>query len=438
MLRLSSLSLLALIGVLTLAPFVFAQDAGSTNFRSSRPTTNLYGGYGTSTSFSSVLSGGQTVTGEASSTNFILHTGIMYFDAYAPLSQNWRWYDDANNETPSAPLAAENTAPASVTDLNEIKLRITIAESASIGTENVKLRLQYSTSSIFSSGGYDVAEAWNCSGSSLWCYADGGGVDNAVITTGVLSDSDSCVASVGDGCGTHNESGTSTSFYTHPQGAVTEYEFTIQQSGAAPNTVYFFRVFDAVSSSTVPLNTGESYPSLSTEGGQLTFTIAGLEVATSTEGIITDVETTAVAVPFGTLPLNTPFEAAHRLTVSTNASAGYKIYTFQRQGFLGPTYEISPVTGTNDTPLGWSSGCTGGAAGCYGYHAGEDVLEGGSARFAANDTYARFTDIPSEVAYSAIPVTEKETDIVYRVEARQMQEAGSYSTTLVYIATPVF
>lgn len=420
------------------APLAIAQTSFSTSFQSADSMQETFGGNGTSSSFSSVQNGGQTVTGEATSTNFVLKMGFLYFDAWAPRTQNWRWYDDSYNETPVMPLANENTAPINIDSSNPLKLRIAVAETAGVGMDNVKFRLQYGTTSDFSSGGYAVSEIGNCNGASVWCYALGGGVDNAVVNDVLLTDSDSCVAGVGAGCGTHNESGVQALGYLHQPSAVAEYEFTIEASGALTNTTYFFRLLDLGASTTVAYNTGESFPSVVTGGTSLTFTIDGLELGTSTDGVTTDIETTSTEVPFGTLLANTSVDAAHRFTVSTNASGGYKIFVAQRQGFLANNGgEIPPVTATNETPASWGSGC-GSDIGCFGYHTGEDILDGGSTRFAANDTYAQFTSTPKEIAYASTPVANRQTDIVYRVEARALQDAGEYSTNLVYIVTPVF
>lgn len=421
------------------APFAIAAEATSSAFKTRDTLLNDFGGYGTSSSFSNVESGGHTVGGEATSTSFLLDAGPLYFDTFTPKSRNWRWYGDESNETPSDALAAENVAPSSIVASDIVKLRMTIVETAGFSGGNTKFKLQYSTSSDFSTGAVDVSEEWACGVNSAWCYADGGGTDNAVITTGVLTDADSCVASVGDGCGMHNESGTSTSAFTHLAGAATEYEFTVEQHAAVPNTVYFFRAFYVPSGDAVPYDTGESYPSISAQGTTLTFSIDGLPAATTTEGVTTDVDATATSVPFGTMLLDSAVEAGHRLIVSTNASAGYRIFAFERQGFLQDGgADIPPVTGTNDTPAAWNTGCDSGAPGCWGYHSGEDVLAGGSARFAPNDTYAQFSASPNEVAYASGPVTDRATDVVYRLIVRDQQDAGEYSSSLVYIVTPVF
>jgi hypothetical protein len=278
-----------------------------------------------------------------------------------------------------------------------------------------------------------------CTGSSRWCYENGGGSDNALISTALLSDADSCVAGVGNGCGTHNETATTTTSATHIQSAAAEYEFTVKQSGAVSNTVYFFRLVNHVSSTTIAIDTGESYPSLVTGGTTLTFTVNGLNSGISTEGVTTDVTTTATTIPFGSLAIGSQIDAAHRLTVTTNATNGYKVYTYQRQGFVNQrSTAIDPVSGTNASPVSWSSGCVGAAYGCYGYHSGEDVLTGGSTRFSANDTFAGFAGSLDEVAYDGGPVTNKDTDMVYRVEVREEQEDGNYESEILYIITPIF
>jgi len=433
-------TLFTLIALVCASVPVHAQVATSTNFTASNISVDSFGGDSTSTSFSSIMAGDSIITGDSTSTSFQVQMGPMYFDTFTAVSQNWRWWDDTENETPITALANENTAPSNIGGDNPIKLRITVKDTAGVSAEGTKFKLQYSTFSDFSTGVSDVIEIGSCNGNSAWCYYDGAGVDDAVISTGTLSDADACAGAVGDGCGTHNESGTSASTFTHPANAATEYEFTIKQVLALPNTVYFFRLYYVPGETGVPLQSGASYPSILTGGTSLTFSINGLEAATSTEGVTTDITTTGGDIAFGTLPISTTLTAAQRLTVSTNATQGYEIFTFAREGFIATNgAEIDPVTGTNISPSGWNTGCNAGAPGCFGYHAGDDVLNGGSTRFAANDTYAQFsTTTPNEVAYSAGPATDRSTDVVYRVVARGTQDAGEYSTEIVYIVVPTF
>lgn len=374
------------VSVCTASYPAFADVSTSTNFTSTNDVVDAFGGDATSSSFFSIMAGDTIITGEATSSSFLLSAGPLYYDTFEPLGRNWRWYDDEANETPAVPLASENVAPTNIGSQDPLKLRITVYATSTISAEGVKFRLQYSTASDFSSDVHDVTEQGVCSLSSTWCYANGGGVDNDVISTKTLSDADSCSGGVGNGCGTHNESGVSTSTLIHVAGAATEYEFTIMPQLVVANTVYFFRLLYLAGDVGVPLDTGASYPSLLTSGTDLTFAINGLPVATSTEGITTDVLTTSQDVDFGALPLATSVIAAQRLVVSTNATQGYAIFAYARQGFLGNSgQEIEGVSGTDASPSSWSSGCGISAAGCFGYHAGDDVLSGGSARFAADD-----------------------------------------------------
>lgn len=401
------------------------------------PLTNLFGGYGSSTSFFSFLSGGQTVTGESSSTNFAVAAGFLYFDTFAPESRHWRWYSDYANETPTSPAGPEESAPSNINNGDTLKLRITVAETAAIGQAGTKFALQYATSSDFVSA-TTVAEQGSCTGTSQWCYANGGGIDNGIITTPLISDAVTCSAGVGDGCGTHNESATSVSTFTHAKSTTVEYEFTLTESGGIPNTVYFFRLWDMANNTAVPLAAAMSYPSLLTGGTNLTVELGGVSSSTTMGGITTDIDTSPTSIGFGALPAGIDVIGAQQFTVTTNAVAGYRIFAFERQALLSDTGSmIDPITGTNATPSGWATGCAT-LASCYGYHTDAPVLSGGSTRFAADDTYAQFDATPREVAFSAGPAASSTTNLIYRLKATGIQDAGSYSSNLVYIVVPVF
>lgn len=281
-------------------PVVFAEDATSTNFILRDPIESIFGGNSTSTNFEQFNAGGQLFTGESTSTNFILRSGFLYFDIFTPKSQNWQWFDDETNETPSTSLAAENTAPSDIVNGNIIKLRFTINETAGVAGTDIKFKIQFSEFSDFSQGINNVVATTTCAGNSLWCYGDGVDNDDDAITTLVLTDS----AVVGR----HNETATSTSTFDPAASTATEFEFTLKHAGAGANTTYFFRAFDVTNNLAVPLNTGETFPSLSTQGATLTFTIGGLAASTVTEGITTDFATTATSISFGTLGFDAEIE----------------------------------------------------------------------------------------------------------------------------------
>lgn len=230
-----------------------------------------------------------------------------------------------------------------------------------------------------------------------------------------------------------------TSDFSFTAGTTKEFEFTLTHYDARPNVTYFFRLYDVARSEVVPLGSTSTIPSLSTEGATLSFTVSGIATGSSTEGITTDVTTTATSVPFGSLPLGTPVDAAQRFTVTTNATEGYQILAYEQQNLIsGAGATIEDVTGTNASPSTWSTGCVSTADSCYGYHAGDDTLEGGSNRFFLTDTFAKLTGTPEEVAYSSGPVVGEVNDMVYRIQVAASQPAGTYESRVGFIIIPVF
>ncbi|HEX4799305.1 MAG TPA: hypothetical protein VFV22_02080 [Candidatus Paceibacterota bacterium] len=358
---------------------------------------------------------------------------------YGAESKNWRWYDDAENETPTTPLANETVAPIDIDVNNPIQLRLTLQESnGAVGT-NVRFRLQFSESPTFATSTF-VSEMGTCTNLSYWCYENGGGADDVSIQTKLLSDVGACVSQVGVGCGTHNESGTTTSTFDHQINAATEFAFTLRSSGARVNRVYYFRAYDATNNSVVPLAQGETYPSLLTKGASLVFTMTGISSGQTIEGITTDIATTPSTIPFGSVPVDTFVEGAHRFTIDTNGTSGYRLFTTLSGDMLTSFGEkIDQVIGTNGTPTSWASGCNASARSCFGYHSADDTLYGGSTRFSAVDTWARMsTTTLDEVGYSSQPVVGEFIDVVFRLLVRQMQDAGTYEAHMRYISVPVF
>lgn len=363
---------------------------------------------------------------------------------YTPLLSTWRFYDDETNLTPSAPLANENTAPIDIAFENIMKLRVTVAETTGgVGTDK-KFKLQYSEYSDFSDGVFDVVATSTCAltsttTSQIWCYADGAGINDAVIDAAVLSDADSCTGGVGDGCGTYNEYGlgtTTATTYDQPALTTAEYEFTLVHAGARANAVYYFRLFDLNTATSVAAST--SYPSLVTEGASLVFSIDSVPAGTFSEGVTADVSTTPTTVSFSEVPFDAPYEAIYRLSINTNSTEGYQMLMYATQPMTN-TYgdQIPDVTGTNASPTGWGTGCVATATACFGYHVGDDTLSGGSTRFSADDTYAAISTTPQEVMYSSVPANES-SDIVYKIQVSEEQVAGDYETEIVYLAIPVF
>ena len=355
---------------------------------------------------------------------------------YTPIINNWRWFTDESSLTPSSPAAAENVAPSAVGNGEELKLRVSVTEVEGAPGENIKFNLQYSEYADFRDA-VTLNATTSCDGNDLWCYADGAGDDGGVLPSTVLTGVDSCVAGVGDGCGTRNEAEGLSGTYDQPAFATSEHEFTLRHDGARVNAVYYFRLYDATNG--VPLLASSSYPSLTTEGAILTFSVSGVDAQTATEGIITSATTTATKVDFGSLPIDADIDAAQRLTVFMNGTQGYRVYMNVSQDptdSYGNT--IPSVTATNAVPATWASVCTGAATGCFGYHVGDNSLYDGSVRFALDDTFAGVESGPVEIMSSNVPVTFDVNDVVYRARVSFFQPAGQYNSSTQYIVVPIF
>lgn len=355
---------------------------------------------------------------------------------FTPTTRNWRWYDDAENETPITPLAGENIAPSSITTDNAMTLRVTIDEVKGVTGTDVKFRLQFSEYADFRTA-TDLAGTSTCQETSLWCYADGPVLDNTTISTAVLSDSATCVGGGGSGCGTHNTNPAYLPGHDHASSTAMEYSFTLKSLAPRVNTTYYFRVLDAATNEPVLLAGGESFPSLVTESSSLDFTLIGLPSGTTTAGVVTTVTTTPTTINFGELAFNTDEIGAQRISVASNATEGFRVFKYARNQMLDVNgEELQPLAASNTAPQSWSSTC-GNNASCVGYHTTDATLSGAATRFAAFDTYAGIDTGLAEVLYSSIATSTTE-DLVYRVLISEEQPPGQYETDIVYIAVPVY
>jgi hypothetical protein len=202
--------------------------------------------------------------------------------------------------------------------------------------------------------------------------------------------------------------------------------------------VYYFRLYDLTNDEAVGVADTFSYPSLVTEGANMNFSVNGLNAGTLTANIVTDATTTPTSISFNNIPFNTDLEAAQRVSISTNATEGYQVLKYADQQLTNVYGDIiSPVTGSNAIPAGWSSSCLVNAVGCFGYHTSDAILDGSSGRFGPTDSYAALDTVPREIMYSSIPTAGDTNDVVYKLKVSILQPAGDYSTSLTYIAVPV-
>lgn len=180
-----------------------------------------------------------------------------------------------------------------------------------------------------------------------------------------------------------------------------------------------------------------------------TFTVAGFTaIGVQVNGENTTATSSATEIPFGLLSDGVPSVVAQRLNVSTNAGGGF-VVTVQQSGdlvsstgadidsFIDGAYDNTPVAWQSPTP----SVSDENTWGHWGLTSSDSDLNGdefGTNLWVAASTTPREVfshDDPADGATADIG----STTVGYQVEISALQEAGDdYSTTLTYIATPIF
>ncbi|MCK4799575.1 hypothetical protein KAS31_01205 [Candidatus Parcubacteria bacterium] len=170
----------------------------------------------------------------------------------------------------------------------------------------------------------------------------------------------------------------------------------------------------------------------------LSFTIAGVANAVVQKTSVTttvDTSGSATTLPFGTLSISSNTIAGQNLTVSTNATGGYTTTLEYTAALTSGTDTISDHSGSNTTPTAFSAAGTE----AWGYTTDDAVLgTGTTGRFGDLNVWAALTTSPLEVAYSATPVSAEETKMAYQAGIAGTTEAGTYTTTLFYVTTPIY
>lgn len=183
----------------------------------------------------------------------------------------------------------------------------------------------------------------------------------------------------------------------------------------------------------------------------LTFTVTGVGSGQAVNGTTTDLTSTSVALPFGTIPTNETRTLAHDLAVSTNASNGFTV-TVETTGDLTSSTGGTINTFTNGTdissPATWSSP-TGAIAnadswGHWGITSDDTVIPARAADDFLSGEFIAATTTPSAImghddVADGSTSGQGATRVGYQIEITDLQEAGDdYTTTLRYIATPSF
>ncbi len=240
----------------------------------------------------------------------------------------------------------------------------------------------------------------------------------------------------------------------HTQATADSYQIIVQNfsAGANPATA------TATDATTAQIGLIESVRVTATVDPSITFSIAGIASSANPCGTgatnATDVDTTTgtnapLAVPFGSLALNTFKDAAHVLTVSTNAVNGYTVTTIENDQ-LGKDGGTTPfiidtdgdagsatetVTDTWDTPT---------ANPGFGYTL--KSVTGATVPFTstgATFNARRFpaladAESPATVMSATGTADSHQANVCYRITVDATQAAGDYENQITYTATASF
>lgn len=235
----------------------------------------------------------------------------------------------------------------------------------------------------------------------------------------------------------------------HTEGTADTYPVLVKNfaSGSNPNSA------SPVDSSSIRVAHIESVRVTATVDPTISFSIAGVDTSTTTCGATPDINTvTAVnaplAVPFGTLTLNTFKDASHLLTVSTNASNGYVVTAVENDqmsrdglgvvtipdttcdnGLCTTSSEEEWVTPTGNSGFGYSL----------------DNISASLIPFEYTSSLGTYAAKPfalpgsEETIFSSTTVADSEQVYVcYRIAVGATQAAGDYENQITYTATGTF
>ncbi|MDB5166668.1 MAG: hypothetical protein JWM37_740 [Candidatus Saccharibacteria bacterium] len=171
----------------------------------------------------------------------------------------------------------------------------------------------------------------------------------------------------------------------------------------------------------------------------LTFAVAGIAgdgVATVNGSTITNgLTTTSSTIPFTKLSSSANRVAAQDLTVSTNSGLGYTVSTRYTGVPTSGSYTIPDLaTATNASPLAFSAAGTA----AFGYTTSSTTLGTGTANRFSGGKWAPFTTTNAEVAYNNAATAGQTTRIGLQAGISGSTAPGSYTTTVIYTATPLY
>jgi hypothetical protein len=162
----------------------------------------------------------------------------------------------------------------------------------------------------------------------------------------------------------------------------------------------------------------------------LTFAVANDGSAVNGSGDSSPVTTTSTTIPFGTVAAGSTAWGSQTLTTATNADHGYSVYVrYSGQMTDANADTFRDQSGTPGSPASYDGSST---QSSFGYTA-----DGPGVTFGSNQ-WAGLTTTNAQIATRTSPQTGDAFHVEYKVEPSNTQAPGTYTTTIVYTATPTY
>lgn len=237
----------------------------------------------------------------------------------------------------------------------------------------------------------------------------------------------------------------------HTQGTADVYTVNVKTRDGGDNTL------DQVDIKVAPI---EAVFVSATVDETLSFSIAGTSPGTYC-GQTTDITTTAMSVPWGTIStVNSFLEGAQTVTVSTNAPGGYsvKVEENDQMGKDGATCTGASASESSSPPCikdtvcdatcsesastEWTTATNNGLGFSLANSSGTDAtfLFNESSRTFSSRQFAdqEASETKQNIMYNANPVSGSAVNVCYRISVSATQDAGYYYNTVKYTATGIF
>ncbi len=225
------------------------------------------------------------------------------------------------------------------------------------------------------------------------------------------------------------------------------YSMTGVTNPTTTNTSFYARIITYSDTGTTTIDEGTAaFATLTTTSIAVTatvlenmsFSLAGVSTSGSVNSATANITTTASTIPFGTLAVGTPNIGAHDVTVTTNAGSGYTVTVKAAADppLTSSSNNIDAFTGSYGSPATWSAPAGSSAnvnTGFFGYTTEDtDYSNFQSNKWAGSETTAR------AIVTNSAPVSAQTTRIGWQAQANAIQPAGSYTGTVILVATPTY